>query len=294
MAYLRTYDYFQNIQSQQLDQITGSSVAVRLTAELKALEEVTSYLTQKYDMTIELTDTVVWSPNTIYKAKNRVYLDASAYSAASTYALKALVLQGGNVYICITAITVAEAFTIGKWTLLGAQYDLFYVTLPKPEFNFGTVYAKLDQVFWKDKTYTCVIASTVYTHSQQLQYVDYSNIPGINVAPDSTTSGVKYWGVGVAYSVAAATLPTDTTKWTAGDNRSKKITDCVVDIALYKIHSRIAPNNIPQLRIDNYDAAIVWLKACGKGTVTANVPLIQPKQGNRIRSGGNIKNENSY
>ncbi len=274
--------------------MTGGSSAMRLTAELLALEEVTSYLTQKYDMSAEFTDTVVWNPNTVYKAKNRVYLDASAYSATSTYALKALVLQSGSVYICITAITIAEAFNATKWTLLGAQYDLFYVTLPKPEFNFATIYNKTDEVFWKDKTYTCAVASTVYSHSQQLQYVDYGNVPAINIAPDNAVNGVKYWGVGVAYSVIAGTLPTDTAKWTAGDNRSQKIVDCVVDIAIYKINPRLAPNNIPQIRIDNYDSAIVWLKACGKGVVTANIPRIQPKQGNRIRFGGNIKNENSY
>jgi hypothetical protein len=294
MPYLRLYDYYQNIQSAQITQITGGSNAVRLGAELLAQEEVTSYLTQKYDMTAEFTDTAAWVYATSYKAKNRIYLDASAYSASATYALNALVLQAGNIYICTTAVTVAEPFNAAKWTLLGAQYDLFYVTLPKAEFNYTTVYAKGDQVWWKDKVYTCVIATTVYSHEQQLQYGDYGNIPVMNVAPDNTLNGVKYWGTGTAYAVAAGTRPTDTTKWTAGDNRSQKIVDCVIDIALYKMHSRIAPQNIPQLRVDNYDAAIVWLKACARGTVTANIPLIKPKQGNRIRFGGNIKNENHY
>lgn len=294
MAYLRLYDYYQNIQSAQIDQLTGGSNAIRLGAELTALEEVTSYLTQKYDMTAEFTDTVVWAYATSYKAKNRVYLDATAYSASSTYALNTLVLQAGNVYICTTAISVAEAFTIGKWTLLGAQNDLFYVTLPKTEFNEKTNYAVGDQVFWKDKVYTCVIASTTYTHLQEIQFGDYDNIPPKNVFPDNATNGVKYWGSGTSYSVAAGTLPTDTAKWTTGDNRSQKIIDCCIDIALYKMHSRIAPNNIPQLRIDNYDSAILWLKACGKGSVTAALTTIQPKQGRRIRYGGNIKNSNFY
>jgi hypothetical protein len=294
MAYLRLYDYYQNIQSAQIDQLTGGSNAIRLGAELVALEEVTSYLTQKYDTAAEFTDTVVWAYATPYKAKNRVYLDATAYSAASTYALNALVLQAGNVYICTTAVSVAEAFNAAKWALLGAQYDLFYVTLPKTEFNEKTIYAVGDEVFWKDKTYTCVIATTVYTHSQKIQFGDYADIPARNVFPDNATNGVKYWGVGVAYSVAAGTLPTNTAKFTFGDNRSQKIVDCCIDISLYKMHSRIAPNNIPQLRIDNYDSAILWLKACGKGSVTAAVPTIQPKQGRMIRYGGNVKNTNHY
>jgi hypothetical protein len=36
------------------------------------------------------------------------------------------------------------------------------------------------------------------------------------------------------------------------------------------------------------------LKAVGKGDVTANLPLLKPAQGSRIRYGGNVKNINSY
>lgn len=292
MAYLRITDYYQQIQSLQLDQITGGDNAIRLSAEYKALEELTSYLTQKYDMPQELTDTLTWAVATSYKAKNRVQLDATAYSAAATYALNALVLQAGKVQICITAITVAEAFNQAKWTIIGSQYDLFFVTLPNPEFNYLTFYKKDDVIFWKDKVYTALTDSFVYDHEDKLQL--NSPLTIINAFPDDTINGPAQWGVGVAYSVAAGTLPTVTAKWTAGDNRSQKILECLIDIALYKIHSRIAPSNTPQLRIDNYDAAILWLKACAKGTVTANVPTIQPKQGRRVRYGGNTKNVNSY
>lgn len=292
MAYLRLFDYYQQIQSLQLDQITGGDNVIRLSAEYKALEELTSYLTQKYDMPQELTDTVTWSNATIYKAKNRVQLDATAYSATATYVLGALVLQAGKVQICTTAIPVAEAFNQAKWTILGSQYDLFFVTLPKPEFNYLTFYAKGTEVYWKDKVYTALRDSTVYGHESQIESNSLATV--VNNFPDDSINGPEQWGTGVAYSVAAGTLPNDATKWTAGDNRSQKIVECLIDMGLYKIHSRIAPSNIPQLRIDNYDAAILWLKACAKGTVTANIPVIQPKQGRRVRYGGNVKNINSY
>lgn len=292
MAYLRISDYYQQIQALQLDQITGGDNSIRLSAEYKALEELTSYLTQKYEMAQELTDTLTWSVAAIYKAKNRVQLDAIAYSATATYPLGALVLQAGKVQICIVAITVGEAFTQSKWTILGSQYDLFFVTIPNPEFNYQTFYKKDDVVFWKDKVYTSLQDSFVFNHEDKLQTNNPATV--FNYFPDDVINGPAQWGVGVAYSVAAGTLPTDATKWTAGDNRSQKILECLIDIALYKIHSRIAPNNTPQLRIDNYDAAIAWLKACARGTVTANVPVIQPKQGRRVRYGGNIKNTNSY
>lgn len=292
MAYLRLQDYYQQIQSLQLNQITGSDNSIRLSAEYKAIEELRSYLVQKYDMDSELTDTSTWSNTSIYKAKNRIYLDANAYSASSTYAIGALVLQSGNVYRCLNTIGTPEAFTPANWTLIGAQYDLFFVKLPNPEFDYLAIYSKDDQVFWKDKVYTAQYDTPVLDHDDQLQIG--SNADYYNFFPDDPINGSKQWGTGVAYSVAAGTLPTDTTKWTAGDNRSQKIMECLIDISLYKIHSRIAPNNTPQLRIDNYDAAIMWLKNCGKGIVTANVPVIQPKQGRRIRFGGNVKNTNSY
>lgn len=295
MAYLRLQDYFQQIQSGQLDQITGGDASIRLAAEYKALEEVTSYLTQKYDMPQELTDTLLWSNSISYKAKNRVYIDATAYSAVSAYAIGALTLESGNIYRCnTTIISPGEAFNLSHWTLIGTQYSLFFVTLPNPEFDYKKVYITGDVIFWKDKVYTALLPSVSYGHSQQLQYVEYQNLPPINVFPDNTINGAKYWGTGIAYSVAAATLPTDTTKWTAGDNRSQKIVEALIDAAIYKMLSRVQPNNIPQIRIDNYDAAILWLKACAKGTVTANIPVIQPKQGRRVRYGGPIKNQNSY
>ena len=290
MAYLRLQDYYQQIQSQQLDQITGGDATIRLSAEYKALEEVTSYLTQKYDMASELTDTAVWSNTAIYKAKNRVYLYAADYVNATAYVVGNLATYQGSVYICTASTT--GAFDATKWTLLGVAYSLFFVTLPKPEFNYQVLYTKDEQVFWKDKVYTAQYDTPQYGHEDQLQ----TNNPAtaMNFFPDDPINGPGQWGTGVAYSVAAGTLPTDATKWTSGDNRSQKILECLIDIALYKIHARIAPNNTPQLRIDNYDAAILWLKACAKGTVTANVPVIQPKQGRRIRYGGNTKNVNSY
>ena len=59
---------------------------------------------------------------------------------------------------------------------------------------------------------------------------------------------------------------------------------------------RIAPNNIPQLRENNYNYAIDWLKQAGgqDNAITADIPLLQPKQGGRIRWGSNTRNINIY
>jgi hypothetical protein len=44
----------------------------------------------------------------------------------------------------------------------------------------------------------------------------------------------------------------------------------------------------------NYAAATAWLKSCAEGDVTADIPVILPRQGNRIRRGGIPKQYNHY
>ena len=297
MSYLIQNDYKKLIQSDNLNQIIGSDLTILSALQLTAQSEAVSYLTQKYDTSKEFSNTSIWDINTIYLGRQRVYLDAGAYNATITYAIGVLILQAGNIYKCTTAITVGEAFTVSKWLLIGAQYSIFYITLPKPEFNFYTFYLKGAQVFWKDKTYTCIIPSVSPTHESLLAGGAYYNAPPVNVFPDDLVYGLPYWGVGTPYTVAAGVLPTDITKWTAGDNRNQQLVNYCIDIALYHLHSRIAPRNIPELRVKRYDDAIKWFKmAGGRGsdTITADLPLLQPKQGGRIRWGGNVKTINNY
>lgn len=82
--------------------------------------------------------------------------------------------------------------------------------------------------------------------------------------------------------------------WVSGDDRNGLIVQKTIDIALYHLHAAIAPRNIPELRTKRYDDAIIFLKDCANGNITLDSPLLQPKQGNRIRYGGSIKNNNSY
>lgn len=294
MSYLISSDYKKVVQAENLLQVTGSDLSILSGIELLAQAEAISYLTQKYDTSVEFTDTLVFNPAVSYKAGQRVYLDGAAYSATATYTIDDIVVQNKNVYICTTAVTSAEAFDPNKWELLGAQYKIFYVTLPKQAFDYMLYYSKGDEVYWKNKTYICQIASVSMTHEAALQLGTYSNEPLQNVFPDDPVNGQTYWGAGTAYSVTAGTLPTDTSKWTAGDNRSQQLVSYCCDIALYHVHSRIAPRNIPELRVKRYDDAIEWLKAAGQGKITAALPLIQPKRGRRVRFGGNVKNQNSY
>ena len=293
MAYLLQSDYKKLIQTDNLLSVIGQDTNVLAGIELTAQAELVSYLTQKYDCTKEFTDTVAWSNATAYKAKNRVYLTAPPYDNNAVYVTGALILQTGNVYRSIAG-NAAQPFTVANWTLIGPQYKLFYVTLPFNEFDLAGNYVIGNQVWWKDSVYTNKIATTFLSHDGMLQFRASNNIPPGNIFPDDAINGLQYWGTAVPYSVTAATLPTDVTKWTAADNRSQQMVTYMIDIALYHVHSRIAPRNIPDLRVHRYDNAIKWLKMAGRGEITPSLPLIQPKQGNRIRYASDVKMINTY
>ncbi|QHB38537.1 hypothetical protein lotta82_gp026 [Flavobacterium phage vB_FspM_lotta8-2] len=53
---------------------------------------------------------------------------------------------------------------------------------------------------------------------------------------------------------------TDEAKFAEGDTRPALIKRHVVNIALYELHSRINPRNIPEFRIQRRDDSIKWLK----------------------------------
>lgn len=294
MAYLIAKDLSKQIQSENLAQITGGDSSITDACILTAIAEMESYLVQKYDVTNEFQDLTLWNKANIYNPTNRVYLNATAYSSSATYATGVLVLQAGSVYRCKTAVNTPEAFNAAKWDLLGAQYAIFNAKYPKPLFNYNQQYAVGNQVYWLGKTYTCRIQTRPLSQLTALQYRQYQNIPFLNVAPNDVNEGVQYWGEGITYNVPADTDILNTDYWVPGDNRNQQILTYLVDITLYHIHSRIAPRNIPELRVKRYDDAVKWLKMAARGEITPALPIIQPTQGGRIRYGGNIKQINSY
>lgn len=301
MAYLTPGDYRKSIQSDNLNQVIGSDQSILDDAVETAVEKAKSRLIQKYVVDREFADTPAWDKADTYKALDRVYLDPPAYNIGTIYVAGDYVtVTSGTPPISIVykskAGSAAGAFNPAQWDKVGYRYAIYNAKLPKPEFNYKTVYKVGDQVFWKDKTYTCLIPSSSTPHELAIQYLTYANIPYGNVFPDDPVVGLQYWGAGVAYSIAANTDILDTTRWVAGDNRSKVVVRAVVSLALYYVHERISPRNIPDLRVKNYDDALDELKdfAIGKDSTAINLVPIQPKQGNRIRWGGNVKNNNTY
>lgn len=412
MGYLIAHDYLKSIQDLSLAQVVSGNDYFRTRTELAAQAELTSYLTQKYDLPKEFTDTQVYDPTKSYNAADRVYLDADAYSTGSTYALGVLTLNNGAVYECSTAITIPENFDAAHWTKLGNQFDIFYANYPYPVFSLVTgTYKKGTIVFWNNHTYTALQNTAYYSHEDLLQFYQQTAVPFPNVFPDDPVSGSKYWHDNGQYAVPAGNLLTDPPEatieflqarddweieegvtsglvtgatsfyttavqsdtlkgwtwglerigygtmylgvdyrvvtdvnldrfgfellqsgdtiqpgekfvfhfipiitvtaptapasgltvaqiilqyFTKGDNRNQQILMFYVDLTLYHLYSRIAPKSIPEVRVDRYNAAIKWCRMASTGDITANLIRIQPPQGQRIRSGSQIRQVNSY
>lgn len=272
MAYLILSDYWRGIQKDLLTQIVSGEYSYLTQDEAASVAEAKSYLVQKYDTSVEFQDTKLYDYNTTYKGRQRFYLDATAYSVSSTYALHSLTLYNGYVYLNTSAITTPEDWNAAHWTQLGQRYAIYYIDTINPIFDFYTSYNVGDLVWYKDKTYTCIVDNTGYF-------------------PDANP---YYWGTGTSYSIAGSQFPAGNGAFVYGDDRSAQLVLYISDILLYHIERRIAPQNIPDLRVKRYDDAINWLKNAAEGnTITAAIPLSQPNQGRRIRYGSRLPKQNN-
>lgn len=204
MGYLRLYDYFSNIQQPVFNQVLQSNDSLRVVKEAVSQALITSYITQKFDVSKEFLDTKVFAVGTTYYANSLVELSGyPAYVNATTYTGVGtdFVINASKAYVLKTS-GATGAFDASKWTLLGSVYDLFYITLPYTEFNIYGIYKVGDIRYWKNKVYQCLSPTVIPDHIEQLQAGTYANLPLNNVFPDDPINGLKNWGAGVTYSLS--------------------------------------------------------------------------------------------
>lgn len=72
----------------------------------------------------------------------------------------------------------------------------------------------------------------------------------------------------------------ETGYWTLDDPRDALLVGMCCRISLYKLHARISPDQIPELRIQDYDQAVSWLKGTAKGDISPLLPKIDPDETN--------------
>ncbi|WP_315823020.1 hypothetical protein [Paraflavitalea speifideaquila] len=212
MGYLYPADYNKAIQDVSLQQIISGDRTLLVSAELFAQSEITSHLVQKYDTENEFTNTQAYNPQVNYHAADRVYLDAPAFSSASTYIEGQLCLQGGKVYQCIVAVLVPGVFNPSHWLLLGIQYDLFYANYPHPVFDLKGQYKGGDQVWYKDHIYTALLGTRYFGHDTLIQFGNTNSIPHQNYFPDDPVNGSKAWKDDGEFVIPAGNLLYNLTK----------------------------------------------------------------------------------
>ena len=300
--YLNNSDYI-TIQPVQLQAIIQKNQSKLLKIELAAIEEASSYLAQRFYVDGEFTNTGAWDPTQEYTAGDRVILDYPLWSNIVNYPIYTCIIYNGQAYISNQNIVVTSpsVFNPSEWILLGNQYDIFNALYPQPLFDITKNYVVGNKVYWKGDIYTASGNTQIWDSGNTQQFFYYSNIPEKNTFPGSLRDqSVKQWDNPVPYVInpyiasPSGHLPSNTTYWNYGDNRSQQMILCVMDLAIFYLHRSIAPDNIPTLVKEAYKMQIEWLTRVAKGYVTSVILKKMPQQGTIRDYGGRIKQNNSY
>jgi hypothetical protein len=303
MRFLRNSDY-RLIAPDELDvlltQAVGSSgydkTQILIDFENGAIEEISSYIMARYDVARIFSDTPVWDSTKTYSGQNRVQYHESAWDSATTYSANARVSYLGSIYNSTAGANTNHLPTdITKWTFVCLDYALFYVSIPYPEFQEFSNYPKGSQVWFKDNYTYLALQDTqgaklgdayFSTYGADTTTTDLQN--SLYSAPAQDITNKYVWSKStLPYTVTAGTLPTDGTKWTAGDNRSQLLLEHIVDIVLFKLCATVVPRSIPEIRILRYNGndvnsnggAIGWCKKIAGGDIEASLYNVYKQQG---------------
>jgi len=86
------------------------------------------------------------------------------------------------------------------------------------------------------------------------------------------------------YLISRYDMPTEWAR--TGTARCADLVRCMVDIIIYDIMSRVAPNQMPAGRQTRYDNAIEWLKMVNKGQISPALPLPAAPEDGSPSAGG--------
>ena len=170
IRYLNNIDYRLDIQEVQLLEIEDSQSILQRVEKL-AIEEINYYLTQRFDLTKEFTNTGSYSNTYQYMAADRVIIDYTDGSSTKSYVLNNCVINNGYGYILNTASYGPTTSFGSEWTNIGSQNDFYYITYPAPLFQSINNYNQGDVVFWNGYTYSCNSMTNQLNLTDKAQYV---------------------------------------------------------------------------------------------------------------------------
>ena len=169
-----------------------------------------------------------------------------------------------------------QARNIVYYSGVGGSNKIYWAKYPYPYFDLNFIYKVGDVVFFKNKIYQAIIKTILPYDSAVIQNIYQVDQPPLNYIPGTPNSEIQWQLINGNYIIPAGTPLTDTNYWDASDPRDQQLVEYMVDITLFKLHTRISPRNIPELRVAKYDEALSWLKKASEQTITPKIMTRQP------------------
>jgi len=159
----------------------------------------------------------------------------------------------------------AEVLAISRMTgYLYVKFDTAKIFAPLVVWAKGEIYTKDQRIILTADAY--VPATSYVADDLALQvgkvYICHTPTTGVFDASKWTLLGEDQSLFYVAAeTTTAGTLVNDGVEFIAGDTRTPVIRQTVIDILLYILHGGlISRNQVPQIRIDNWNLALDWLR----------------------------------
>ena len=297
MRTLINSDYNRIIQKLDLDQITLGDWSIVYSTEAVVKEEISSYISKRYDISKIFVNLDKFSLTNTYYAGDITYISENDWNDVLTYNPGDRVRYPINnvEYVFINTATASGATyspTNGSYWNQGVlDGSLYYVNYPYPLYNQSQVYVTGDKVLYNNIIYTAIKDNNGdYLNEDSVYDVDSFNTSAI--IPGYSTKWSDYWTAATSsYTVSGIQPDTDNTGvWQAGDNRNQLILQYMMDMVLYHVCASINPRNIPELRGIRYDGAspsqlggaVGFFKKVSQGQLSLNAVEIIPTSGQSL------------
>ncbi len=319
------------ILTQASQETPHSPNTVRLDAELDVIAVVETKIRYRFDVAKIFKDIIPYADATAFQIGDVTQYTESKYDPSATYSLNdrvshsflkdegALQVQVDDIFNNTTAVTTAEDFDISKWAKLTENGSIYFCEIPstgnKPDTAFAFTknaftgnhdlilgWDKTNTIFFKRfdpqvKLYYLAADRTADTNS--IGIVDFDPVAK-DTFPDNRPidKGTDKENT-VSGDLSFIGFVPDLTTWDVvpsnffikGDNRDRVIRKIVVTLVIYELHKLISPRNIPDLRLEAKDDAMILLNKIERGEITPDLPLyFDETRGQTISFGGEAAN----
>jgi len=312
VPYLRKVDYSPIIQngqlSNQLLDPLNAGTNQRIFAETWAIGKIYESIEQRFDLAFEITPTLPYDYYKTYYAGDRVCIDFDEWVAPAeetSYLFGNCVIKNDIGYFCVQPNNSAT-FRPEDWVRIGKKDDVYYIPYPYPIFRLepeqqrgiftAGYYKKDDKVWWANKVWTAKQETVLIDDAAYIQFQYINNIPPANTFPNAK-GGDLFWTDDGEYSFTGTLEEPNYPSigvWKLGDNRNAILVSSLIDLSLWRLHSRISPQNIPALRESNKNATFQWLKDIKDGRINLDIEPLQPQQGLNLTWGSKPKYISKY